>query len=95
MESVKKKLNSKFKIKDLGKGKNCLRIIRINRDYNKECITLDQEQQINQLLKQFNMTESKSVNTPRIKICFSIAKMILFVIRPYRQIYLIDSLQGA
>ena len=44
MESVKKKLNSKFKIKDLGKGKNCLRIIRINRDYNKECITLDQEQ---------------------------------------------------
>jgi len=39
-ENVKTELSSKFKLKDLGKAKNCLDM-RINTDYNKGVITLD------------------------------------------------------
>lgn len=56
-------LNSKFKIKNLGEAKQCLGI-RINRDYDKECITIDQELYINDLLKRFGMVDSKIVSTP-------------------------------
>lgn len=62
-ESVKKELSSKFKIKDLGKAKDCLGL-HINRDYDKGFITLDQRKYIDQILKQFNMSDCKSVSTP-------------------------------
>lgn len=55
--------NSEFKIKNLGEAKQCLGI-RINRDYGKECITIDQEHYINNLLKRYGMVDSKIVNTP-------------------------------
>lgn len=60
---LEKQLSLEFKIKNLGEAKQCLGV-RIARDYENNCITLDQENYIDQILKKFNMSECKSVSTP-------------------------------
>lgn len=54
-------LSSKFKIKDLGQIKQCLGL-RVN--MYKNAITVDQEQYIESLLKKFNMSHCKTIETP-------------------------------
>lgn len=63
---LKEYLNAQFKVKDLGEARQSLGV-RIVRDYDKGCITLDQETYIDQILKKFNMSECKSVDTPMDK----------------------------
>lgn len=57
----KKKLMSKFKIKDLGKIKRCLGM-RVK--YENNCITIDQEQFVKQILKKFYMNDCNTKDTP-------------------------------
>lgn len=47
-------LGSRFRLKDLGEIKQCL---GINKDKEKGCIMLCQENYVNQLLKKFKMTD--------------------------------------
>lgn len=58
---LKDKLNSNFKIKDLGELKLCLGM-KIRRE--NDMLILDQSTYIDHLLKKFNMTNCNSVNTP-------------------------------
>lgn len=61
-------MSDEFNILDLGEAKHCLGI-RIIRDKN--FITLDQENYIEQILRKVNMTDCKSVSTPmESNICF-------------------------
>lgn len=60
---LKIELGSKFKLKGLGKAKNCLGM-RITRDKYKGIITLDQESYVNQILNKFNMLDCKPIVTP-------------------------------
>ena len=61
LQLLKEKLSSEFKIKDLGRAKECLGA-RIKYDKNK--ISLDQEHYVDLILKRFDMTDCKSVCTP-------------------------------
>lgn len=61
--NLKQVLSSKFKLKDMGIVKQCLGM-SVNVDKDKGVITLSQENYINQLLVKFNMTESKTFDTP-------------------------------
>lgn len=63
VEYLKKELSLKFEIKDLGQAKQVLGM-RISYDKNKGEIRLDQEQYIDQLLRKFNLLESKTASTP-------------------------------
>ncbi|CAF4947657.1 unnamed protein product [Pieris macdunnoughi] len=58
---LKKKLMSKFKIKDLGQIKRCLGM-RVKCENN--CISIDQEQFVKQILKKFYMTDCNTKDTP-------------------------------
>lgn len=62
-EDLKTKLGTNFKIKDLGRVRQCLGM-RVNVDKENNIITLDQEQYINQVLTRFNMLDCKPVNCP-------------------------------
>lgn len=55
------KLIEKFKIKDLGQMKQCL---GMNINVQKDCITVDQKQYIETILKRFNMSECAPCDTP-------------------------------
>lgn len=63
VEFLKSKLSSEFDIKDLGEAKQCLGV-RISRDYKNNVIFLDQENYIDQVLKNFGMENCKVVKTP-------------------------------
>lgn len=54
-------LESDFKIKDLGQIKNCL---GMNVNVQKNFVTLDQEQFIDNILKRFSMSDCKTSDTP-------------------------------
>lgn len=58
---LKKMLMSKFKVKDLGQIKRCLDI-RVKMSEN--CISIDQEQFVNQILKKFHMNDCNTKDTP-------------------------------
>lgn len=60
---LRKELAIKFKIKDLGRAKQCLGL-NINISKDKKRITIDQEHYINQLLKDFEMVDCKTTKTP-------------------------------
>lgn len=62
-ENLKKLLSSNFKLKDMGVIKQCLGMC-VNVDKNNGVITLSQEKYVNQLLMKFNMSESKTADTP-------------------------------
>lgn len=62
-EKLKKFLGSKFKLKDLGPVRQYLGM-RINLDKNKNVITLDQKQYIEQLASKFQMSDCKPQSTP-------------------------------
>lgn len=62
-ENLKQVLSSNFKLKDMGVVKQCLGM-SVNVNKNKGVITLSQESYINQLLIKFNMTDSKTFDTP-------------------------------
>lgn len=57
------KLSFEFKVKNLGKVKQCLGM-RVNVDKQKGMITLDQEQYVDCLLNKFQMIDCKDVSTP-------------------------------
>lgn len=63
LKFVKSKLSDNFDIKDLGEAKQCLGV-RISRDYKSNTIFLDQENYVNQVLKNFCMENCKIANTP-------------------------------
>ena len=58
IENLKKEIAKVFKIKDLGKIKECLEM-RISRDRKKEIITLDQENYTKDVLR-FEMVKCKT-----------------------------------
>lgn len=59
---LKKRLMSKFKIKDLGQLKRCLGMrVKI---YENKCISIDQEQFVKQILKKFYMNDCNTKDTP-------------------------------
>lgn len=60
---VKRELSSKFKIKDLGRIKECLGM-QVTYDQKGNVITLSQKNYIVQLLEKFNMLDAKTVKTP-------------------------------
>lgn len=62
-EFVIKALSSKFKIKNLGQVKQYLGM-RINMNKNLNCVTLDQQNYIEQLAKRFDMADCKGAATP-------------------------------
>lgn len=61
-DTFKQCLSSEFIIKDLGVAKQCLSV-RIVLDYDNICITLDQENDVDQILRKYNMTEYLSVSS--------------------------------
>ena len=63
IEFIKKKLTTKFKIKDMGPIKTYLGI-NINYDYNKKLMTLDQENYIELLATKFEIENAKLYATP-------------------------------
>lgn len=63
IECLKSKLGLEFNIKDLGEAKQCLGV-NISRDNKKNAIYLDQEDYIDQVLKNFGMDNCKIVSTP-------------------------------
>lgn len=82
--SLKQSLSNEFKITDLGEAKQCLGV-RIVGDRKTNVITLDQETYIDQVLRNFNMTDCKSVSTPMNNAFLRTMKIILmFVIKIYR-----------
>lgn len=56
-------MRSEHKIKDLGEAKQRLGV-RIKKDNDKGCITLDQEAHVHQLSIRFNKVDCKNVNSP-------------------------------
>jgi hypothetical protein len=60
-ELLKTALVNKFKIKDLGQIKQCLGM-RVN--IQKDCITVDQEQFVEKILKRFDMSDCHGSDTP-------------------------------
>lgn len=62
-EFLKAELDSRFSIKDLGSIKECLGM-KVDFDKDKGILTLSQTSYIDQLLKQFNMSECKVAKTP-------------------------------
>lgn len=60
---VKKALFSKYSMKDLGPINYCLGM-RIQRDEKTGIISIDQQQYIKELLKRFNMEDSRAKDTP-------------------------------
>lgn len=61
LNNLKKFLNSKFSVKDLGKARYCL---GLNISVDKDKIKINQKPFIVELLKKFNMWDSKPVKTP-------------------------------
>lgn len=62
-EKLKNLMSSNFRIKDLGIVKQCLGM-RVQIDEKNNCLTLDQERYIDELLYRFDMADSKTVDTP-------------------------------
>lgn len=62
-EKLKNVLSNQFQIKDLGQVKQCLGM-NVNFDKLNKSVTLSQENYINTLLRKFNMTDCKAVDTP-------------------------------
>ncbi|KAK9674752.1 Reverse transcriptase (RNA-dependent DNA polymerase) [Popillia japonica] len=62
-DHLKKELGSKFKLKDLGRIKECLGM-QVHYDVEGKVITLSQKNYINLLLKKFNMLDTKTFKTP-------------------------------
>lgn len=60
-QELKNVLESEYKIKDLGKIKQCL---GMNVNISKNCITIDQEKFIDNVLARFNMTDCNTSDTP-------------------------------
>lgn len=60
---IKKKLSTKFHMKDLGEAKCCIGF-RITRNNVQNDISLDQSLYIEKVLTRFNMSDCKPVNTP-------------------------------
>ncbi|CAH2104034.1 unnamed protein product [Euphydryas editha] len=60
-QELKIVLESEYKIKDLGRIKQCL---GMNVNVSKNCITLDQEKFIDNVLARFNMTNCNTSDTP-------------------------------
>lgn len=60
---IKKKLNEKFHMKDLGEAKCCIGF-KISQNIGQNEITLDQSVYIKKILARFNMSDCKSVYTP-------------------------------
>lgn len=58
---MRRVLESDFKIKDLGQIKN---YFGMNINVQKDCVTLNQEQFIDNILKRFNMINCKTSDTP-------------------------------
>ena len=67
-EILERELSRHFKIKNL-KGVKQFLGMRIRR--SKDCISIDQESYVNQVLKRFNMSDCKSVSTPKESFDFS------------------------
>ena len=63
METIKGSLESKFKVKDMGRLHYCLGISTIKDDDN-ECIWLHQKQHILNMLKRYGTTEANTSTTP-------------------------------
>ena len=63
IRSVKESLSKEFEMKDLGKASRILGM-DIIRDRKKGILKLSQENYLEKVLKSFNMTEAKAVNTP-------------------------------
>ena len=61
MDVVLTSLQKEFEVKDLGEA-NYILGIEIKRDT--QCITISQQEYINQLTKRYNMEEAKVVSTP-------------------------------
>lgn len=60
---IKRELSSRFRIKDLGKVKECLGM-QVNYEKDKGILTLSQEKYIDQLLTDYNMIDCKVAKTP-------------------------------
>ncbi|CAH2103269.1 unnamed protein product [Euphydryas editha] len=60
-EELRKNLESKFKIKDLGRLQHCL---GMQVKYCDNCISIDQEKFVEKILDKFHMSNCKSVDTP-------------------------------
>ena len=63
IKDVKQRLQTVYKMKDLGEAKVCLRI-QIQRDRKNRTLTIDQQTYIEKILENFSMTDSKPVSTP-------------------------------
>ena len=62
-EFIKRKLTTKFRMKDMGQIKTYLGI-NSNYDYNKKCMTFDQENYIKSLARKFEIENAKLYATP-------------------------------
>lgn len=62
-ENLKKNLMSNFEMKDLGIAKQCLGM-KITRDIINKKLFIDQKEYTEKILKKFNMSECKPVDTP-------------------------------
>lgn len=63
INSLKKSLNSKFEIKDLGTTKRIIGM-EIERDISNRLLHVKQSNYIEKLLKRFNMLDAKGMLTP-------------------------------
>ena len=63
MDTIKRSLDSKFKMKIMGRLHYCLGISIIQDDDN-ECICLHQKQHVLHMLKRYGMTEANTSTTP-------------------------------
>ena len=71
MQDVKQQLQSRFKMKDLGKLHYCLGIT-INHDQTNNVIEMHQKQYILKMLEKYGLLDAKSVSTPadpNVKLC--------------------------
>jgi len=59
----KKSISNKYKIRDIGEVDWILQM-KVTRDRTKKTIILDQQRYIEKVLKEFNMLESKTIDTP-------------------------------
>ena len=71
MQDVQQQLQSRFKMKDLGKLHYCLGIT-INHDQTNNVIEMHQKQYILKMLEKYGLLDAKSVSTPadpNVKLC--------------------------
>ena len=87
ISSIKNEFSTKFEMKDLGPAKVMLGI-EITRDRKNQRLFISQQQYITEILKRFNMSESRTVSTPMEKSSLSELDMIdekALENTPYRQ----------